>query len=55
MAVSVATKICEMKKQMIHVAEEHDFNFQHPKVVEISQKLDLLIVEVMQKQQPIQN
>jgi hypothetical protein len=52
MGVSVTTKISEMKKQMINTAKQHEFNFQHPDVIEISQKLDILIVQVMQEQQP---
>ncbi|WCK55447.1 aspartyl-phosphate phosphatase Spo0E family protein [Aneurinibacillus sp. Ricciae_BoGa-3] len=52
MCVYVTKKINEMKKQMINTAKKHEFNFQHPDVIEISQKLDVLIVQVMQNQQP---
>jgi hypothetical protein len=50
MVFSINTEISETKKLLIHTAEKYDFNFQHPDVIEISQKLDDLILKVMQQQ-----
>jgi hypothetical protein len=40
-----------MKQLLIATAEKHNFDFQHPHVITISQKLDALIVELMKSQQ----
>jgi hypothetical protein len=40
-------EIDQMKKLLEHTAKEYMYNFRHPRVVEISQQLDRLIVKVM--------
>jgi hypothetical protein len=52
MDCSVNAEISELKKLMTNTAEKYDFDLQHPAVIEISQKLDVLILEAMQEQQP---
>jgi uncharacterized protein YaaR (DUF327 family) len=54
MQIAVASEIEEMKQLLIDIAEKHDFDFQHPHVLSISQKLDTLIVKAMKEQQPPQ-
>ncbi|MFD2612856.1 Spo0E family sporulation regulatory protein-aspartic acid phosphatase [Paenibacillus gansuensis] len=40
-------EIDQLKKLLLNTAEKYKYNFGHPKVLEISQKLDGLIVKVM--------
>ncbi|ERI05551.1 aspartyl-phosphate phosphatase Spo0E family protein [Aneurinibacillus aneurinilyticus] len=51
MSTAVTTEIEDMKQLLITLAEKHDFDFQNPHVITVSQKLDLLIVEAMKPQQ----
>lgn len=45
--IRLTVEIDQLKKQLEHTAEEHKYNFRHPRVLEISQRLDRLIVKVM--------
>lgn len=40
-------EIDQMKKLLERTAKQYLYNFRHPEVVEISQRLDRLIVKVM--------
>jgi hypothetical protein len=51
LSTAVTTEIEDMKQLLITLAEKHDFDFQNPHVITVSQKLDLLIVEAMKPQQ----
>jgi hypothetical protein len=42
-------EIHELKKLLEHTAEQHHFNFLHPKVIALSQRLDFLIVKIMKQ------
>jgi hypothetical protein len=42
-------EIDQLKKKLESTAAKYKYNFHHPKVVEISQKLDILIVRLMAK------
>ncbi|WP_080869397.1 aspartyl-phosphate phosphatase Spo0E family protein [Aneurinibacillus migulanus] len=50
MSTAVTTEIEYMKQLLITVAEKHDFDFQNPHVITVSQKLDRLIVKAMKSQ-----
>jgi hypothetical protein len=50
-AVSTS-EIEDMKQLLISIAEKHDYDFQNPHVIMVSQKLDTLIVKAMKSQQP---
>jgi hypothetical protein len=47
MTVNLEMEIEELKQRLICIAEENDFDFQHPKVQRLSKELDLLIVRKM--------
>ncbi|MDF2961339.1 MAG: Spo0E like sporulation regulatory protein [Paenibacillus sp.] len=40
-------KIDRLRSSMVQKAREYNYNFQHPEVLSISRKLDLLIIEFM--------
>lgn len=40
-------EIYELKRLLERTAEQHHFNFLHPKVIALSQRLDFLIVKIM--------
>lgn len=42
-------EILELKKLLEWTAEKHHFDFLHPNVVAISERLDFLIVKVMKQ------
>jgi hypothetical protein len=42
-------QIRELKRQLERTAELHHFNFLHPKVIALSQRLDFLIVQFMKR------
>jgi hypothetical protein len=42
-----ASIIEQLKTEMIMKAQEHNFNLIHPEVVEVSQKLDVYIINYM--------
>ncbi|MCI1693480.1 Spo0E family sporulation regulatory protein-aspartic acid phosphatase [Aneurinibacillus aneurinilyticus] len=42
-------RIEELKALLALTAAEHDFDFQHPSVLYVSQKLDQLIIKAMQQ------
>ncbi len=44
------SEIEDMKQLLISIAEKHDFDFQHPDVIMVSQQLDALIIEAMKAQ-----
>ncbi|AHD06178.1 hypothetical protein ERIC2_c23890 [Paenibacillus larvae subsp. larvae DSM 25430] len=43
-------EIEQLKVQLKHAAEENQYNFHHPKVLELSEKLDKLIVKMMKEE-----
>jgi hypothetical protein len=43
-------RIEELKTLLALTAAQHNFNFQHPSVLYISQKLDQLIIKAMRNQ-----
>jgi hypothetical protein len=45
--VELDLMIDQLKKELADRVAQHDFNFQHPDVLHISQELDSLIVEEM--------
>ena len=45
--VNVESEILNLKKQLELMAKEHDYNFQHPRVIALSEELDKLIILVM--------
>ncbi|WCK55097.1 aspartyl-phosphate phosphatase Spo0E family protein [Aneurinibacillus sp. Ricciae_BoGa-3] len=54
MDCSVNAQIIELKRLMTNVAQKYNFNFLHPEVIEISQKLDVLIVQALKEKHPVQ-
>ncbi|WCK56285.1 aspartyl-phosphate phosphatase Spo0E family protein [Aneurinibacillus sp. Ricciae_BoGa-3] len=53
MDCSVDAQISELKRLMTSTAEKYNFNFLHPDVIEISQKLDVLIVQAIKEKHPV--
>lgn len=47
--IDVDARINQLKSLLEKTVQSHHFNFQHPDVLEISQQLDLLVIEVMKK------
>lgn len=45
--IGLDTQIDQMKQRLEQIAEQHEYDFLHPKVVALSQKLDMLIVRMM--------
>ncbi|RXT04170.1 aspartyl-phosphate phosphatase Spo0E family protein [Ammoniphilus sp. CFH 90114] len=45
--VNVDDEIHRLKEQLEKMAAKHNFNFQHPDVISLSQQLDKLITLVM--------
>ncbi|MNW14810.1 Spo0E like sporulation regulatory protein [compost metagenome] len=43
-------EICELKKLLVHLAEQNQFNLLDPRVLALSQRLDILIVQEMKRQ-----
>ncbi|MNP60626.1 Spo0E like sporulation regulatory protein [compost metagenome] len=46
-------EICELKKLLVHLAEQNQFDFLDPRVLDLSQRLDILIVQEMKRQRVI--
>lgn len=46
-SIGLHFEIDQLKKLLERTAKEHKYNFGHPQVLEISQKLDQLIVVMM--------
>jgi hypothetical protein len=40
-------KIEKLRQHLRYTAEENEFNFQHPKVLQLSKELDFLIIQLM--------
>lgn len=47
---SLDVEICELKKLLVHLAEQNQFNFLDPGVLALSQRLDILIVQEIKRQ-----
>jgi hypothetical protein len=45
----LSKKIGEMKECLERMAIRHQFNLGHPQVIQMSQKLDILIVQAMKR------
>jgi hypothetical protein len=45
----VCLEIDDVKKQLEHIVKDHQYDFMHPDVIAISQKLDSLILKMMKK------
>ncbi|WP_181592517.1 aspartyl-phosphate phosphatase Spo0E family protein [Paenibacillus sp. YN15] len=43
-------EICELKKLLVHLVEQSQFNFLDPRVLALSQRLDILILQEMKQQ-----
>lgn len=43
-------EICELKKLLVHLVEQSQFNFLDPRVLALSQRLDILIMQEMKQQ-----
>lgn len=50
---TLSCRIEELKKLLALTAAQHNFNFQHPSVLHISQKLDQLIIKAMRPQEKL--
>ncbi|MBN6188080.1 aspartyl-phosphate phosphatase Spo0E family protein [Aneurinibacillus sp. BA2021] len=50
---TLSYRIEELKKLLALTAAQHHFNFQHPCVLYISQKLDQLIIKAMRRQEQL--
>jgi hypothetical protein len=42
-------EIAHLKNLLENTAKQHKYNFMHPKVLELSQKLDDLIIKIMKE------
>lgn len=49
---SINCEITHMKELLEITARQYEYNFKHPKVLSISQKLDGLIIKKMKKTMP---
>ncbi|WP_026573886.1 aspartyl-phosphate phosphatase Spo0E family protein [Bacillus sp. UNC438CL73TsuS30] len=47
--VDVDARIHQLKSLLEKTVQSHHFNFQHPNVLEISQQLDIRIIDFMKK------
>lgn len=47
---SLDVEICELKKLLVHLAEQNQFNLLDPRVLALSELLDILIVLEMKRQ-----
>ncbi|GEN32661.1 MULTISPECIES: aspartyl-phosphate phosphatase Spo0E family protein [Aneurinibacillus] len=47
----LSRRIEELKVLLALTAAEHNFDFQHPSVLYVSQKLDQLIIKAMRRQE----
>ncbi|MFT9848236.1 Spo0E family sporulation regulatory protein-aspartic acid phosphatase [Aneurinibacillus sp. REN35] len=50
---TLSCRIEELKTLLALTAAQHNFNFQHPSVLYISQKLDQLIIKAMRPQEEL--
>ncbi len=48
-------EIAQMKKKLEYTAQCHQYNFRHPRVLAVSQRLDELILTVMKQSAPTSN
>lgn len=48
--VKLDAQINDLRAKLEWTAQQHKYNFMHPKVLRLSQKLDVLIVSLMNKQ-----
>lgn len=45
--VNLEEEIVKLKEELERIARQYQYNFQHPEVIALSQKLDKLITRVM--------
>ncbi len=48
--LALNVEISDLKKRLDLTARQYKYNFNHPKVIALSQKLDALIITLMKKE-----